>query len=600
MKNMKNMKNMKHMRNTNNQHDLPNQLDQLDQHSGSFIVLILMTILMYFPADVLAKSDKVPTTTANVITTEEILAKIILMYKKGSYGEAVKSIEKTLAEGLAGEKISKELRATLFYFEGLCYNKLQSFDKSNTAFEQASILGATAPDIYYEQGQALYASQDLNKARQAFAKSAQNQYLVPSSYYYIGYISQVLEQYQLALTNYKKIENASKDIAQAASFQIAEVILAEAEKETSGVSGGRGVSEIEQAVKKYVIPQLEKALAIDSASSLANDIKKRIVELKEKYDLDENKLINGRMISPKSYTISIKEGMAYDTNVISEAEQPTAKAAFKDSLINNAELTAKKRFVFARKYITNPQLRMTKTHHTSNRSSEDIRKNDAYSLIPQLDFQLEHKLFRKMATFLVEGDYNYTGKNVNKDGNLNFYSRATSIGMGEKAQLIGHGGGSGSGGISCGETTVKIKRKFFYSYTPSSDTNTNTLSISQPLTLPAQQLLLVLLTVDLTTAPNDATNTQNVYTTRFDYIKPGIFWGMQFTAALSWIVTDTKLRRDTRGVEQSINPSIGLSRPIGKFLEISAKYDYTKNYSKDKVNYAYNKHLTTLDLQANF
>ncbi|MBF0312708.1 MAG: tetratricopeptide repeat protein [Oligoflexia bacterium] len=508
--------------------------------------------------------------------TEDILAKVLVDYKKGAYGEVVKYI-KEKNQG----PLPKELMATLNYFEGLSFNKLQQFDKSVEAFDRAVAEGVSAPDVYYEQGQALYASQDLQKARKAFALSVKNEYLVPSSYYYIGHITQVLEQYHLALKYYKRISGATPDVAQAAGFQIAEVILAQAEKRPAPG----------EIVKDYVIPQYEKAYNVDESSSLAGEIQRKIAELKEKYDLNEFKLVSGRTVSPKSYNVILKESLSYDSNVTTEAESASPKAAHIDSIINKTDLNSKKRFLFKRRVQLTPQLRLTHTRHNSHRANGDIVKNDAYTLQPQFESSVEHKAFGNMASFVFEGDYNHAQKNVFKNGKYHFYSRTYSLGVGEKLRPFG--------GI-LGESTLKYKYKLYYGREKSGTTYTHTLSYSQPFNFASKQMLLGFASADFTQAPNNKLNSQNVYTFRGDYIVPEFFFSTILTGALSYTLTDTRRQNRSRGTEQTINPSLSLAKSFAKYWEFTFRYDYTNNVSRNKAANAYHKHVWSTDLQLSF
>ncbi|MBF0297478.1 MAG: hypothetical protein HQK51_02085 [Oligoflexia bacterium] len=560
-----------------------------------FLVLIIFfTIIINLSVVHSAPTDTTDTTnTTNVTDTTDgknqdrakVMTNILEIYKKGNYATAVKELDDILgndqskAQKTHSDKQEKEFFATAFYLRGLCYSKSQDFDKAIVDFKSALKLGNIAKDIHYELGQAYYAAQEMEKARNQFKYSAKANYMMTSSLYYLGYISQTLEQYSLALKYYQRInENSEKDIYQAANFQIAEIMLLQAETATDPV----------ESVKEDIIPQFEMAKKIDSKSVLAIEINRRINEIKDKYDLHENKMVNGRTLSPKGYTVSLKESTMYDSNVISEAEQTTQKASFKDTFYLKSDFTAKKRFIFAKRYVTSPTLRLTNNYNATHRGSGDIKKNDAYTINPFIDWQTEHKFGKKMATLTFDFDYNYTAKDVNKESILRFYSRTYSYGVAEKIAFF-----------DIGDTTLKLKRKDYIANTYDTKSNTTSVSLTQNFAFQNKSLLLFLSNADFTTTPRNIDNSQNVYNLRGDYIIPDFYTNYQLSFGLSFTLTDTMKQREARGYEQTINPSTSIARTFAKFFEITFKYDYTKNISKSKVAYQYNKHVVGFDFSIN-
>ncbi|MBF0362032.1 MAG: tetratricopeptide repeat protein [Oligoflexia bacterium] len=514
------------------------------------------------------------------------ITKVLELYKKGTYATAVNELDEILGKGQSKanikihDKVEKEFFATSFYIRGLCYSKSQDFDKAILDFKAALKLGNVSKDIHYELGQAYYASQDMEKARKSFRASARGNYMMESSLYYLGYISQTLEQYSLALRYYQKVDDKmAKDIYQASNFQIAEIMLLQTEQIKD---------QIKDRIKEEVIPQFEMARNIDTKSAVAAEISKRINEIKDKHDLHENKMLNGRTLSTKSYTLSFKESTMYDSNVISEAEQPTQKAIFKDTLYLKSDLNAKKRFIFARRYVTNPTMRLTHTYNASHRSSPDIRKNDSYTINPFLDWQIEHKIGSKMATLIADFDYNYMAKDVNKEGTIRFYSRTLTYGVSEKLSIW-----------NIGDTTLKVKRKDYMGNTFDSKSDTTSFSFTQNFAFQNKSLFLLLTNADLTRTPRNIDNSQNVYNLRGDYIIPDFLTNYQLSFGLSLTLTDTMRQRESRGYEQTINPSMGFSRTFANCFEVGFKYDYTKNISKSKVAYQYNKHLVGFEFSVN-
>ncbi|MBF0314375.1 MAG: tetratricopeptide repeat protein [Oligoflexia bacterium] len=503
------------------------------------------------------------------------LGKALELYKKGAYAQALKNLDSA-----SGSSLDKNVNSSIHYLRGLCYSKLQEFDSAVTNFETALQEGNSSNDIHYELGQAYYAARNMPKARAHFEASISKDYLSESSYYYIGYISQMLEEHQVAIQSYAKIKNAKEGLGQSARFQIGELLLTMAERKEDK-------QEIRSDVVTKVIPVLTGAYDMDPSSPVSKQVSKRMIEIKEKYDLDENKMVNGRRLSPKRFSLKFKESVEHDSNVVSEADQSTAKASYKSSLIMKADLNAKNIFAFKRRYLLTPEGRVTHTRHTTHRKNINIQKNDAYSLQPKVKAGLEHTLLAKMGTASFESEFNYTAKDDQANGHLRHSGRTWSFSLEEKLGLW-----------SKGDSTLKLKRKQYDAKVDSSDSYTNNFSLIQMLSLPNTHTMMGLFNADFTTNPKSKSNSQNSFLTRVDYIVPTLFSdNLQLSAALAFTITDTKLQRATRGTETTINPSLTLSYKFLKLLEASFRYEFSKTNSKDKTAYDYKKHLFGLDIE---
>ena len=183
------------------------------------------------------------------------------------------------------EKIDfKDKESTKFYLLGLTHARLQEFDQAIVNFEKAKRLNNEAIDLNYELGQAYYAATELKKAILAFEKSSELNFNRTNSLYYIGTISQTLEDYNKARESFTKIikDKTSPDsIVQLARFQLAETLLSVAreKKESSSI------------VEKYVLPLMQQAIDTDTTSTVARDIKQRILEITNEFNLDPNVMV---------------------------------------------------------------------------------------------------------------------------------------------------------------------------------------------------------------------------------------------------------------------------------------------------------------------
>ncbi|MFN8370798.1 MAG: hypothetical protein U0T83_09280 [Bacteriovoracaceae bacterium] len=109
----------------------------------------------------------------------------------------------------------------------------------------------------------------------------------------MGSIAQILEKNEDAFRFFKqieKIQGIDLTVRQATAFRIGEIIYDETDKR----------EDQKKFVQTYVIPQLNRAYAMDEKSAIAGEIKAKIAQIKEKYELGPGKMINGRPIPEKS------------------------------------------------------------------------------------------------------------------------------------------------------------------------------------------------------------------------------------------------------------------------------------------------------------
>jgi tetratricopeptide (TPR) repeat protein len=239
----------------------------------------------------------------NLFAQNKNLIEAYKKYKSGSYNKALEEIKKI--------KPTPKLKATIHYWNGLCYNRMQEYDLSLIEFQKALKNNAKFNDIHYELGQAAYAANNLDMARIAFLKSYKAKFKPDSSLYYMGHISQILEEPKKARSYYlklMKLKSADEKLKQVANFQLAESYLAIAEQKY-----GDNKEEVGEKIKKYVFPQLDQAYDLNKSSAIAKDIKRRKVELMNRYNLDPNKMKNGRTLPKKRYSLSFSHEVSYDS-----------------------------------------------------------------------------------------------------------------------------------------------------------------------------------------------------------------------------------------------------------------------------------------------
>lgn len=524
------------------------------------LVKLLVTSLLF--------SILVHTKAAESESTK-LISDFYLEFKKGSYLEAAKTLKEL-------EQFDAQ-RAFSYYWQGICFNKLQRFDDAIESFKKADALKANFPDMYYEYGQALYAADKLDPARKAFGKSVINNHKVGVSLYYMGFISQTMDDHKLAINYYKKVDTLpaeeKKEVIQASLYQLGEIYLLQAEKDPNPA----------KIVKKFVIPQYELARDVDKASTLAPEINKKIETLIEKYKLILLKMANGRPTVRPRYYLKLSEEIKYDTNVILEANAVQNKAQHRASPLSKTETMGRYGFYPNNRFSFFPEAKLNYTYHT-DRDQSAVYKNDNYNIMPALRTYYEYTLFNGMATHLFDFDYGYNARDVYLKKDLTFNSRTYTFMLGEKLNLT-----------KMGETIIRLKRKYFYSYTELSDSETSTLGLEQTLNFPGGYTLMIVNTNDISLVRNDQQNT-NTYVLRLDFITPRIMDWVTPTISFGTTYNDPIKQKETRGLEKQYNPGLKLTRGLGK-LRINGKYDYTRNISKDKSAYDYTKSVYGLEFE---
>lgn len=492
-------------------------------------------------------------------------------FKSGQYPKAIESLSHSNEAGKS-------------YFLGLSYSRMQEYDKAVIQFQQAINEKNTSQDLYYEYGQALYASNELKKAREAFKTSADKNFNRPASLYYVAHISQILEEHETARDTYTlviKEKTSDTKMKQIARYQLAETLLAIAREKSNEQE------DLARRVDKFILPMLNTAYNLDKSSPLSNEINQRIADLMREFNLDPNMMVNGRRINPKRYSGYISQKLKFDDNVSQTNEENNVTQSRKESYIFETEAYAKYDFVLKNRYIISPETRMTFTQHT-NQSSPEVYQNDSFVVNASLKNKYEHKVKEQPASALFDIDYSHVFKDWQAKKKKEFYAKSFTFTLGESFSYF-----------AIGDTTLKIKRKNYDGKDESISNHTTSLSADQTFFFSTQHLLIALFDASFIDNYNSKSTNTDTYLLRFDYIIPEIMPQYTLGLAMAATMTDTKEMDATRGTEMTWNPSVDLARDLSSSSRISINYDFTKNKSKD-ANYSYNKHVFTTEYRFSF
>lgn len=531
----------------------------------SLLTLCASTTLLYSPELLAASSNK------------ETLISAFKSYKEGTYIKALENlslIQKDRDPLVMGNKE---------YLKGIIYNRLLRYEEAIASFLKAKKLGFKIEDYFYELGQAYYANNDLFKARASFTKSYDKGFNKKVSLYYMAHITQILEDYKKAKDYYTLLLTLSEEeddlkMSQIAHFQLSECLLAMAEKR----------KEPRSLIVKYVLPHLKKSHKTLPSSELAKEITKRISEIERRYYLDPNLMKNGKNLPDKRFRARFRHEVRYDSNITLATDVPTAASTEEDTFIHESNLNMGYLFSHSGRFTHTPELRIRNTYHTE-RDEASVFQNDTTNLTASLDNTYEHQLFGKEASALFNINYTYIERDRERVKEKIFFSRATSLYIGERFRFF-----------SFGPTTLKLKYKDYKSFDPALHNRTTSISFEQIKPLSFGSLLLILGQYDYIDRYNDPNSTTANYLLRFDLLTPNIWNKFTLNTSLSTSFLDTKEQKDSRGIEKTITPSIELRRKVGKYVSTNLGFDHTWNISKNKEQFDYRKHVIRFELSVNY
>lgn len=498
-------------------------------------------------------------------------------FQTGKYVQTKNRLTELAAEVEGRADKNRTLSGLLAYWRGVTANRLSEFSSAISFFEQSISLDYRPKDIYYEYGQALYASEKLKPARKAFGESYKRGHKRGVSLYYLGFISQALRDEKQAVTFYKSIESLPKeeqeDTLQAAKMQLGDIYLSKAEKRPDTI----------KVVQVYVIPSYKEALEIDPESSLASDIRAKITELQQKYELVLYRMRNGRPTPVPPYYLRVAQDFTYDTNPVFAATETTNSEAKQGSMVSKTDAFGRYSFFYKNIMSFSPELRMNYTRHMKR--EPEIYRNDNWVAAPALRTSYEHYVNKKQASLIGDIDYVYSNRDRDAEKKLKFNSRVTTYTVGEK--IVGL--------MGVGETTVRLRHRTFDSYNDTADSKTNGIGLEHVLPRSGGQLYIFNLGYDQTRVENEIFDTNTIFL-RADAILPQWKWGITPQFGFGLTLTDPVNNSD-RGQEKTLNPSMRFAKSLGGGFRLSLHADYMENISKDKANFAYKKSFYGLELE---
>ncbi len=513
--------------------------------------------------------------TLNGSSEKDLLTTASKHFAQGRYETTAQELEEINTELLKKNLPDEKLLGLIYYWKGVTYARMLDYPKACENFKESLKLNFSSPDIHYEYGQALYASEKNKNARQQFKLSLAKNFKPAISLYYIAFLTKELGEKDKALALFKKMDKIesteSKDIRQAVEMQIGDIYLEMAEKHKDAF----------RAVEKFVIPQYEKARDFDKESSLARQIKERITGLQRKYDLVLFNLRNGRPTVIPPYFLRLAQEIGVDTNVTFSPNETTVSKSKQSSAYSKTDVIGRYTY-YPTNYLTiAPEFRFNNAYYFHR--VKEIYRNDNQLYAPAVRTTYEHTYNNKPASILFDYDFNEALRDVNSKQKLDFSSRSHTFMIGERFNQFGFG-----------DTTLRLRHRTFNSYLPSQNSQTWSFVAEQIKPLGANTLLFYL-SLDRARVADEIFNT-NAATFRTDFIMAKIWNFASPSFGFSTTRTDPINNHSARGIETQINPNGRLYKTFGSFRG-ALKYDYMRNYSHDAASFAYKKQTYAFELE---
>lgn len=504
------------------------------------------------------------------------------LFKKANQLLSESKFEAAMAELNSIEENIKQDRSLanklgkLNYLKGIVANRLNDFPQAVKSFDKALKIGYDSPDLHYEQGQALFAAEQLKRARAKFARSYKLNFKRAVSLYYIAYISMEMNDFKKAHKYYNLIEKLplkeSKDVLQAARMQLGDMYLAKAEEHPDSF----------RMIENLVLPQYEKALEVDKKSSLGRSLKSKITDLQKRYDLLLFQLRNGRPVLNPPYFLKVSQEVGYDSNVIFNPNETTVDRSKQSSDYTRTDIFGRYTFYYRDYYSFSPEVRFNNTYYF-NREPE-IHRNDNRSYSAALRNAYEYDLRGRPASLLFDVEYNEIHRDIRQKKNLQYNSSSITYMVGHRMNFWDKG-----------DTVFRLRFRSYDTYNDFSDSKTISASVEQVATFQFGTLLLYG-SVDRTRVDFDVFDT-NSFTVRADYIYSGTRDYVIPVVGLGVTRVDPTNDRPIRGIETLINPSVRLIKNFGKNWRAILKYDKQDYDSQDTFLFAYKKELYGMELE---
>lgn len=502
------------------------------------------------------------------------LRKALDFYASGAYTQALGA--------LAPLKQTGETR----YWQGLSNSRLQRFEKAASDFSEARRLGHKSPDLDYELGQALYASRQLKPAREAFKRSASTGFKPGASRFYVGFISQVLEELSTAQSAYQSLSALPRaqdtdKVKQPAMLQLAELSYSQA----------RSISDVptrHARIRTEVLPRFETAMNYETGTAAHDQARAQVSALRALVGADGSRFENGTPIPTKLWVIRATQDTRYDSNVVAEADQAATRVSNAASVVSRTAFFAKVEHIVANRWSVSPDATLEYTRHL-NRNEPSVYANDQLSVTPALRLRNEHRYKGKPAAAFFDVEFNNLARDTNQLQTLTQYSRYFNFVAGERARFL----------TDQGNLTLQASFKVLTHSDDDQSAIVPGITAFQNLPMGGRNNLTLTVGLSDTIAKVD-TYSRLSPRVGANLALADLVWDLYANVGFDLILD--KLLSDTqsaaRGLEMTIAPTLSFRKDFTPGFFAGLGYSFTKQVSDDEATYAYTKHTFGLNLGA--
>ncbi len=507
--------------------------------------------------------------------TDATLKNALSKFQKGDYNSALQDLQ----------KIKNPTTADIYYWKGQCEFKLQRYDIAIKDFNAATKLDIKNEfqDLAYLTGQSEYAIQNYEAAKPWFEKSANKNYMIGASLYYVGYIENITGKDDQAILTYKKVlalPKTDSEMKQPAQFQIGEIYFEKAKK------ADKNKKERDQHFISGAIPAYESAVKLGEETALGKQSKGRLQEIRAKMSADVPKTAAGLPRPKNNFMLKLSQDIKHDSNIINESDGKTVKVSYAGSFYEKTDIFTKYEFEASKAIIITPEIDASATFH-SRRKVGSVFSNDTTSINPAIRSRVDHIAFQKPASTLVEAEGTYTTRDFKAKHSQLYYNRSINYVVGERAQFLPFS--------FTGNSTIKLMYKFLLHQNPLQNYRAPSVSLAQTWNLAPMHTLNSTFTFEGQYA-KDVFYDQRTYKINLSYNIPNIFWGLSTDVGFTITFTDPMHQFPTRGNEITSNPTLTLTKNFSDQLAANANYAFTRNSSRDILNYTYSKHVIGLGI----
>lgn len=512
-------------------------------------------------------------------TYQAKVANIYDSFKQGDYPSALTALD-LLEKQLDAEKGDITRKGFVYYFKGVVLAKTYEFNESIENFKKAIKLNYDAEDLYYEYAQVLYTDERLEPARLAFKESIKKGFKRGVSLYYIAYISSLMGEDKRAVKFFNAInrlpEEEKNEILQSAEAQVGEIYLKRVLKKNDAV----------RKIKEYVIPQFEKALAVDTDSEQGRQIRQRIFDLQKRYELILLKMRNGRPVYYPRHFLRFLQTVGTDSNVAYQTDDAiSANTEEASSLFSESNFFGRYSFTLSNVMFVAPEIGLRYKKHFSDEDS--IKAFDTYGFSAALRTSLEYYAFGKPASLLFDYSIGQDSRFDATEEGFKFFSRTHNFSLGQKFDYFNRGTSILRFNFSTTDRAVEADQS-----------NGSGLSLEQVIKL--SDYYSAFLYTSYTKNTSDNPNYENTqFLAKIDFILPAFWINYQPFIGFLGVMTTPEFNKEERGTENTFGPNFRISKRVGTNSRLNLRYDYQINTSGSE-DYEFKKSILAVDFEAVF